>query len=340
MLSFVNDYCEGAHQEILEKLTEINFEKQAGYMGSRYCESAAEKIRAAISCPNAEVFFLTGGTQTNQLAIDTLLKPYEGVVATRTGHVEAHESGAIEFTGHKVLTIPSHNGKMDAGELHEYVKKYYGDESWDHIVTPGMVYISQPTELGTLYTREELAAIRKVCDEYRMPLYMDGARLAEALAADETLTLSDYALLTDAFYIGGTKCGALFGEALVFTKGNMPERFLSRVKQHGALLAKGWIVAVQYDVMFTDDLYIRGGRNAVEKAAVIKKALKEKGYEFYVDSPTNQIFVVMDKSRAEALSEKVNYTLWEDIGDSRVVIRFVTSWATGEADVKALTEVL
>lgn len=340
MISFVNDYCEGAHPEILKKLSEINLEKQTGYMGSDFCKSAEEKIRTALACPQAQVFFLTGGTQTNLIAIDTLLKPYEGVVAAETGHVETHESGAIEFTGHKVITIPSHNGKIDADELSAYVKKYYGDESMEHIVTPGMVYISQPTELGTLYTKEELAAIREVCRRYDMPLYMDGARLAEALAADETLTLPDYAALTDAFYIGGTKCGTLFGEALVFTKGNMPERFLSRVKQHGALLAKGWIVGVQFDVLFTGGLYVEGGKNAVEKAEVIKKALSEKGYEFYVDSPTNQIFVIMDKEKAEALSEKVNYTLWEDIGGSRVVIRFVTSWATTGEDVRKLTEVL
>lgn len=340
MISFVNDYCEGAHPEILKKLTEINFDKQAGYMDSVYCKSAAEKIRAALSCPEAEVFFLTGGTQTNLIAIDTLLKPYEGVVAAETGHVETHESGAIEFTGHKVLTVPSHDGKMDAGELSAFIKKYYGDESWEHIVTPGMVYISQPTELGTLYTKEELTALRKVCEEYHMPLYMDGARLAEALAADETLTLPDYAALTDAFYIGGTKCGALFGEALCFTKGNMPERFLSRVKQHGALLAKGWMAAVQYDVLFTDGLYEKGGKNAVEKAAVIKKALKEKGYEFYVDSPTNQIFVTMSRERAMKLAEEVSYTMWEDHGDGRVTVRFVTSWATTKEDVGKLTEVL
>lgn len=340
MISFVNDYCEGAHPAILEKLSEINFEKQAGYMGSICCERAADKLRAALDCPKAQIFFLTGGTQTNLIAIDTLLKPYEGVVAAETGHVETHESGAIEFTGHKVLTVPSHNGKIDAGELSEFVGKYYGDESREHIVTPGMVYISQPTELGTLYHKEELSAIRRVCEQYGMPLYMDGARLCEALAADETLTLSDYAALTDAFYIGGTKCGALFGEALCFTKDNMPERFLSRVKQHGALLAKGWLVAVQYDVMFTGDLYIRGGKNAVEKAEIIRKALKEKGYEFFSDSPTNQIFVIMDKAAAKALSEKVNYTLWEDLGGGRVAVRFVTSWATTDDDVKKLIEVL
>lgn len=340
MLSFVNDYCEGAHPLILQKLTEINLEKQTGYGLDKYCKSAEEKIRNACGCPNADVRFLTGGTQTNLIAIDTMTEPYEGVIAAETGHVAVHEAGAIEYTGHKVLSLPSHDGKILASELKAYLARFFADDNFEHMVIPGIVYISLPTELGTLYSKGELADIHDVCTEYGIPLYVDGARLGTALAADPCLSLADIAANCEAFYIGGTKCGALFGEALVFTKGNLPRRFVTRIKQHGALLAKGWVVGIQYDVLFTDGLYEKLGRNAMDTAAVIKKALEDKGYKFYIDSPTNQIFVVMENTAMKALAEKVNFSFWENLDENHTVIRFVTSWATSMDDAKALAELL
>ncbi len=340
MISFVNDYCEGAHPEILEKLSKINFEKQIPYGDDKYCKSAKEKIRKACGCLNADVFFLSGGTQTNQVVIDCFLEPYEGVVAAKTAHVSLHESGAIEYTGHKVLELPSHNGKIFAKELSQLLATYYSDENYEHMVTPGMVYISQPTEFGTLYNEKELKEIHKVCHKYNMPLYIDGARLAEALAANPKTGLPQIAENCEAFYIGGNKCGALFGEALVFTKGNTPKRFVSRIKQHGALLAKAWVVGVQFDVMFTDNLYIKGGQNALKCAKQIKTALKQKGYKFYIENPTNQIFVVVENKLMKFLSKKVNFSFWEKLDANHTVIRFVTSWATRQEDVEKLIEVL
>ena len=340
MLSFVTDYCEGAHPEILEKLCGMNLEKQAGYADSVYVKSASEKIRKACECPDGDVWFLTGGTQTNLIAADTMLLPYEGVVAAVTGHVAVHEAGAIEHTGHKVLAIPGEDGKLSAEAVSRYLDAFEKDENREHMVYPGMVYISQPTELGTLYTKEELAALHEVCVRRGMPLYMDGARLAEALAADPSLTLPDIARLTDAFYIGGTKCGALFGEALIFTKKNTPSHFLTRIKQHGALLAKGWLIALQFDVLFENELYVRGGENALRTAEIVKKALKEKGYRFFIDSPTNQIFVVMENEKLAALSGKAEFGFWAEEDDRHTVIRIVTSFATTEEDAAALAELL
>jgi len=340
MLSFVNDYCEGMHPEILKKLALINFEKQIGYGDDKYSKSAEEKIRKACACPDADVWFLAGGTQTNQLVIDCFLKPYEGVAAAKTAHVALHEAGAIEYTGHKVLELPSYDGKIKAGDLLNLIKAYYTDENYEHMTGPGMVYITQPTELGTLYNAKELKEIYSVCHKYDIPLYIDGARLAEALAVDKKTGLKEIAKYSDAFYIGGNKCGALFGEALVFTKNNTPKRFVSHVKQHGALLAKGWTVGVQFDVMFTDDLYIKGGENAILCANKLRAALKKKGYKIYIDNPTNQIFVIMENKAMKALSRKVKFSFWENFDKDHTVIRFVTSWATTVEDIDALIEIL
>lgn len=340
MFSFVNDYCEGAYPAILEMLKRINFEKQAGYGFDRYSASARDKIRKACSCPEAEIFFLTGGTQTNLIAIDCLSEPYEGVIAADTGHVNTHEAGAIEYTGHKVITIPGMAGKLDAKALAAYLESFFADDSYEHMVIPGIVYISQPTELGTLYTAEELKALYELCGEYELPLYLDGARLGTALAACSNTGLSDVAKYCDAFYIGGTKCGALFGEALVFTKNNKPKHFMTRVKQHGALLAKGWLVGAQYDVLFEDDLYIKLGQNAVKQASKLKLALTEKGYEFYADSPTNQLFVLVDDEQAGRLAETIAFTVWEKPDEAHTVIRFCTSWATTDEDIAGLIAAL
>ena len=341
MLCFENDYSEGAHPEILEHLIETNMEQLSGYGTDIYCQKAKEKIRNACGIPDAEVFLLTGGTQTNQIIIDTVLAPYEGVIAARTGHVSTHEAGAIEFTGHKVLELPEKEGKIQATDLKDLLETFYGDGNHEHMVFPGMVYISHPTEYGTLYSKQELKDLSAVCREYKIPLYMDGARLIYGLASEKTdLTLQDIAQLCDIFYIGGTKAGLLCGEAVVFTGKNMPAHFLTRVKQHGALLAKGRLLGVQFDALFTDELYLKIGENAITTAAVLKNGLKEKNYEFYIDSPTNQIFIVLNNVQIKKLSEQVVFSFWEKKDDSHTVIRFATSWATRMEDVHKLLTLL
>ena len=341
MLCFENDYSEGAHPEILEHLIETNMEQLSGYGTDIYCQKAKEKIRNACGIPDAEVFLLTGGTQTNQIIIDTVLAPYEGVIAARTGHVSTHEAGAIEFTGHKVLELPEKEGKIQATDLKDLLETFYGDGNHEHMVFPGMVYISHPTEYGTLYSKQELKDLSAVCREYKIPLYMDGARLIYGLVSEGTdLTLQDIAQLCDCFYIGGTKAGLLCGEAVVFTGKNMPAHFLTRVKQHGALLAKGRLLGVQFDALFTDELYLKIGENAITKATVLKNGLKEKNYKFYIDSPTNQIFIVLNNVQMKKLSEQVVFSFWEKKDDSHTVIRFATSWATRMEDVHKLLTLL
>ena len=341
MLSFVNDYSEGAHPAILEAFVRTNLQQEPGYGDDAFCASAREKIRAACQDPTADVFFLAGGTQTNQVVIDTMLAPYEGVIACQTGHVSQHEAGAIEYTGHKVLTVPQHAGKMDAGELDEFVRVFYGDENHDHMVFPGLVYISHPTEYGTLYTLEELQELRRVCDTHGLRLYMDGARLGYGLVTPGTnVTLPDVARLTDVFYIGGTKVGALIGEAVVFPRAGMPRHFLTMVKQHGALLAKGRVLGIQFDTLFTDDLYTNIARNALDCAKVLREALEERGYRFLVDSPTNQIMVILGNDRLRELERDVAVSFWERVDDTHTAVRFATSWATSMDDVHALIELL
>ena len=341
MLFFENDYGYGAHPKILEHLAQTNMEPVSGYGNDKFTASAAEKIKAAADCPDAQVYFLTGGTQTNMVVIDTLLRPYEGVVAAQTGHVSTHEAGAIEFTGHKVLELPQTDGKICAADLRELAERFYGDENHEHMVFPGMVYISHPTEYGTLYSRKELEELSAVCREYKMPLYLDGARLIYGIASTETdVTLQDIAKLCDVFYIGGTKAGTLCGEAVVFTGNTMPKHFLTRVKQHGALLAKGRLVGVQFDALFTDDLYKEIGRNAIETAAVLKKGLQEKGYKFLLDSPTNQQFIILEDSKMEELRKEVQFSFWEKADDTHTIIRFATSWATRMEDVQKLLSLL
>ena len=341
MLYFENDYSEGAHEEVLKRLTETNMEQLPGYGTDRYTLSAKEKICAACGCPDAEVYFLTGGTQTNQIVISSMLDSHEGAVAAETGHVGTHEAGAIEWTGHKVLTLPQTDGKISASDLEEYLSTFYGDENHEHMVFPGMVYISHPTEYGTLYTKGELAELSAVCSEYRIPLYLDGARLGYALAATDTdVTLEDVAEYCDVFYIGGTKVGALCGEAVVFPKENTPLHFVTKVKQRGALLAKGRLTGVQFDALFTDDLYLKIGENAIDTANELKRVLREKGYEFFIDSPTNQIFVVLEDAQIERLKEYVVFSYWEKKDAAHTVVRFATSWATKMEDVKKLAALL
>ena len=340
-LSFASDYMEGAHPLILQRLVETNMVKSAGYGLDEFSGSAKNKIRAACNCPNADVFFLVGGTQTNAVMIDSILRPYQGVVAAESGHISVHEAGAIEYGGHKVLSLPNKNGKLYAEEIEKYVRSYWQDENHEHMVMPGMVYISQPTEFGTLYSLEELTQISRVCSGYGIPLYMDGARLAYALACPENnVSLPDIAALCDAFYIGGTKCGALFGEAVVVPKHDFIPHLFTIIKQHGALLAKGRIAGIQFDTLFTDDLYMQIGRTAIEAADRIRKALEEKGYAFAFQSPTNQIFIILDHKQMAELSGQVEMSFWENIDESHVIMRIATSWATQPEDVDRLTGML
>ena len=339
MLFFENDYCEGAHEAILKRLAETNMEKVPGYGQDFYCDQAKEKIKEACGCPNGEVYFLVGGTQTNSVVIASMLNRYEGVLSAVTGHVNSHEAGAIEFTGHKVLPLPQKDGKISAADLKAYLETYYADGSFDHMVFPGMVYISHPTEYGTLYTRQELADISQVCRKYEIPLFMDGARLGYGLAAETDVTLKDIAEYTDVFYIVGTKVGALCGEAVVFPE-KAPKHFFTMIKQQGALLAKGRLLGIQFDTLFTDNLYLEISKNAIDTAAKLKKALKEKNYKLFIDSPTNQIFVILENAKMEELGKKVRFSFWEKYDETHTVVRFATSWATKMDDIEALIAIL
>lgn len=341
MLHFENDYNEGAHPKLLEALTKTNTENLAGYGLDSYTERASQKIKEACQAPNAQVFFLTGGTQTNQVVIDTMLSPYEGVLAAETGHIAAHEAGAIEYTGHKVSTLPHKNGKLTAGDVKESLENFYADDNHEHMVYPGMVYISHPTEYGALYSKKELAELAQVCRSYAIPLFLDGVRLGYGLAAKDTdLDLPTIAELTDVFYIGGTKMGALIGEAVVFTHGNMPKCFNTMVKQHGALLAKGRILGIQFDQFFTDNLYEEIGKGALRLAEQLKGILKDKGYSFFYESPTNQQFVIVENGQLEIFGEKLAYSSWEKYDDNHTVIRLATSWSTTQEDIDQLKEIL
>ena len=341
MLSFQNDYQEGAHEKILARLIETNLEPLSGYGSDPYCESAKQKIQTACDCPEADVWFLTGGTQTNQTIIDTMLEPYEGVVSAETGHVASHEAGAIEYSGHKVLTIPQHEGKIDAAELETFLRKFWEDGNHEHMVFPGMVYISHPTEYGTLYTKVELENLSAICDAYQIPLFLDGARLGYGLAASDTdVTLPDIARCCHVFYIGGTKVGALCGEAVVFTRHNTPKYFLTRIKQHGALLAKGRLLGIQFDTLFTDNLYFEIGKHAIAMAELLKKGLADNDIPLYLNSPTNQQFLLLTDEQAERLKHDVVYSFWEKPDEDHTVIRLVTDWATTEAQVLELVQVI
>lgn len=340
MLYFENDYCEGAHESILQKLLETNMEKLPGYGSDTYSASAKEKVRLACGCPDADVYFLTGGTQTNATVIASVLNRYEGVVAASTGHIGVHEAGAIEFTGHKVLSLPHTQGKIEAPVLENYLKDFFNDESYEHMVFPGMVYISHPTEYGTLYSRDELKALHKVCSQYQLPLYLDGARLGYGLACPHTdVTLADIATYTDAFYIGGTKVGALCGEAVVFPR-KTPPHFFTMIKQQGALLAKGRLLGIQFDTLFTDNLYLKISKNAIDTAQKLKDAFRRKGYHFFIESPTNQIFVILSNEQIKALKEQVVFSFWEKYDETHTVVRFATSWATTMEDINRLIELL
>lgn len=341
MLSFENDYIAGAHPEILKRLAETNLESLSGYGTDPYCASAREKIRAACQAKEADVYFLVGGTQTNSVVISSMLRSYDGVLCADTGHINTHEAGAIEYTGHKVLPLPQKQGKISPNDLERYLSDFYGDENHEHMVFPGMVYISHPTEYGTLYTKDELTSLSELCRAYHIPLYMDGARLGYGLAGSGTdVSLGDIARLCDVFYIGGTKVGALCGEAVVFPKGNAPAHFLTIAKQHGALLAKGRLLGIQFDVLFTNDLYLQISKNAIQAAEALKSIIKEKGYPFYLESPTNQQFILLENSRLEKLKKEVAFSFWDKADENHTIVRFATSWSTTSDDLKKLWEIL
>ncbi len=338
---FDSDYMEGAHPLILQRLIETNMEQTPGYGCDAYCDQARDKIRKACGCDHAEVHFLTGGTQTNATVIKALLHSYEGVLAAESGHISVHEAGAIEAGGHKILTLPHESGKISAKAVESYIDTFNRDANRAHMVKPGMVYISHPSEYGALYTKEELEKLSEVCHKNRILLFLDGARLGYGLAAKDTsITLEVIAKNCDVFYIGGTKVGALFGEAVVITKPGLIENFFTTIKQQGALLAKGRILGVQFDTLFSDNLYLEISRHAINMAEKLKKGLVDKGYRFFFQSPTNQQFIILENSRMEALSKTVSFGFWETLDENHTVVRFATSWATQENDIDQLLEIL
>ncbi len=340
-LAFDSDYMEGAHPAIMARMMETNFEQTPGYGMDHYCASAREKIRKACGTPDAAVHFMVGGTHTNITVIDGLLRPHEGVISTRMGHISVHEAGGVEATGHKVLVVPDIDAKLTARAVRQYLQDFYNDQTHEHMAWPGMVYISHPTEYGTLYTKEELSQLDELCAEYNIPLFLDGARMGYGLTADHTdLTLEDIASYCDVFYIGATKVGALFGEAVVIPSPTLIPRFYTLMKQHGGMLAKGRLLGIQFDTLFTDDLYFKIARHAIDMAMKLRSAFIEKGYRLFIDSPTNQQFIIVENTQMAKLAEKVSFSFWEKVDESHTAIRFATSWATREEDVDALIGLL
>lgn len=340
MIHFDCDYMAGAHPEVLDAIVRNNLVQTAGYGADDFCNRAKQLIREACGAPDAQIHFMVGGTQTNSTVLDGLLRRTEGVLAADTAHINVHESGAIELSGHKVIALPSHVGKLDAGEVRQYLHDFYADETWEHMVAPGAVYISFPTELGTIYSLAELTALSEVCREYKIPLYVDGARLGFGLAASPDVTLRDVARLADLFYIGGTKMGALFGEAVVCTRPELLHRFFTLMKAHGSVLAKRRLLGMQYEAFFTDDLYLRIGRHGVELAQRLRRAFESKGYKTFIDSPTNQQFFVLPNDVIDRLLPHVTFEYWGPRGEAESKVRFVTSWETTEADIHALEDLL
>ena len=341
MIRFDSDYMAGAHPEVLDALVRTNLELTAGYGNDPYTLEAKELIRKAIGCNDAEVMFLVGGTQTNATAIDGILARHEGVLAAESGHIAVHESGAIEASGHKVLTLPHYEGKVKAEDVRRFITEFYADETYQHMVAPGMLYISQPTEYGTIYSLSELTELSEVCHTHEIPLYIDGARLGYALGSSEAdFTLEDIARLADVFYIGGTKMGTLFGEALVVTNRKLLKNLFPLVKQHGALLAKGRLLGLQFGAMFRNGLYEQLGNHATALAQRVKEIFRSTGYKIMIDSPTNQQFVELPNSVIDRLRENASFDYWGPRGEEQSIVRFVTSWATTESDIDELERLI
>lgn len=339
MVSFESDYNNGAHPEILRCLLETNDSQSASYGYDEWSDAARKKIREACQCPDADIYFLVGGTQVNATVIDALLPSYGAVIAVNTAHINVHESGAVEASGHKVIALPSHNGRMLPEDLSEYLRRFYADPTWEHMAVPGMVYITFPTELGTLYSAAEIEQIYTTCQKYQIPLFIDGARLGYGLMAEGCdIDLPWLARHCDAFYIGGTKVGALCGEAVVFPQG-APTGFYTIVKRHGALLAKSRLAGVQFDALFTDGLYCRIAQHAIDMAMRLRTIFKEAGLTIK-DSPTNQQFVDLTNRQKDQLMQHVLFETWEPIDNEHTLCRFVTSWVTTEADIEELSRAI
>ena len=338
MPSFGNDYLTGCHPAILERLIASNPEQTPGYGLDPYCASARAKIRTAIGNETADVHFLVGGTQANATVIAHLLRPHQGVIAAEEAHIATHETGAIEAAGHKVLVLPSTDGKLTAAQVQDFFTRYYAaSDIQEHIVQPGMVYISQPTELGTVYSRTELAALAQVCRRHGLPLFVDGARLGYALHPEVSdVTLADLAALADVFYIGGTKCGALFGEAVVITNDACKPHFRAAMKQHGGLLAKGRLLGIQFDTLFTGGLYTRICHDAIAHARRIREAFEARGVSFYGTSTTNQQFPILPEAEAARFIRGYGFAAYWPAENGRQIVRYCTSWATTAAEVGVL----
>ena len=329
MIQFQCDYNEGAHPRILERMIQTNFEQTVGYGEDHYCEAARNLIKKACGSDNADVHFLVGGTQANATVISAALKPYQGVVCAHTGHINVHETGAIEHGGHKVLAVPSENGKLSAEGLLRTIEIHYEEDGPEHTVQPGMVYISFSTETGTIYSFAELNAIRSICNKYELPLFIDGARLGYGLASEGCdVTLQDIARIADVFYIGGTKQGALFGEAVVITNTRLKKDFRYYIKQNGGMLAKGRLLGIQFLTLFEDSLYFELASHAVNQSLRIRDAFKKKGYAFLAESPSNQQFPILPNDIMAKLSENYLFSIWQKVDDNHTAVRFCTSWAT------------
>ena len=341
MISFECDYNNGAHPKVLENLMRYNGAKPTPYGFDEFSERAKDRIREACGMPDAQIFFLTGGTQTNATTIDSMLYQYEGVICVETGHINVHECGAVEFTEHKIITLSGDQGKMNPKVLDKYLDDFMHDGNNAHAVFPGLVYITFPTELGTIYTAKELDEIYQVCQHYEIPLYIDGARLGYGLMAEgNDITLPYLARHCDVFYIGGTKIGALCGEAVVFTNRRAHKHFFSIQKQHGAVIAKGALIGLQFEALFTGDLYFNLSRHAIKMAMKMKAIFQQKNVEFFIDSPTNQQFVILPDAVVEKLSKTIEFTHWGQAPGHRTICRFVTSWATTEEELDVLEKTL
>ena len=337
MIYFNSDYLEGAHPAIMERLMRTNMEQTVGYGEDEYCAAAREKIKAACEAPEADVHFLVGGTLTNTTVIASILRPYQGVLTAVSGHINCHESGAIESSGHKVLALPTDNGKITARQVQDYYNWHHFNPDYEHMVMPGMVYISFPTEGGTLYSKAELTALYDVCKKCGLPLFIDGARLGYGLTCDDNdVTLPELARLCDVFYIGGTKVGALFGEAVVIMNPALKKDFRFMMKQRGGMLAKGRLLGLQFDTLFTDDLYFKISRHANVMAKKIHAIFEDCGYKFLFDSPTNQQYPIMSDAELAVIGQSFGYEYWERIDETHSAIRFASSWATTEENVAAL----
>lgn len=335
MIRFECDYTTGAHPKILEALVSTNGEASPGYGVDEHCEHARDMLRTLCQAPDAGVHFLVGGTQANATVIAAALRPHQGVLCAETGHINVHESGAIEAAGHKVLPLPAVEGKINAQQIDRYCREHYDNVAWEHMVQPGMVYLSLPTELGTVYTLAELEEISEVCRRWKLPLFLDGARLACGLAASD-VTLPDLARLCDVFYLGGTKAGLLFGEAVVITDPALHKDFRYLIKQHGGMLAKGRLLGVQFEAFLADNLFLEIGKQEVAQAMRLQKAFVDKGFPLYVPSPTNQQFIVLPNARLDALAEKYSFEVTDKVDAEHTAVRFCTSWSTTDGDVDAL----